>query len=327
MMEVISGYTNAGKRAAAAGEKAPAVVVSNLVKLYGHKNETVRALKGISFNVSRGELFGIVGPDGAGKTSLFRILATLLLPDGGSATMDGFDVVKDFNSIRQRVGYMPGRFSLYQDLSVEENLHFFATIFNTSITENYAMIKDIYAQIEPFKKRRAGKLSGGMKQKLALCCALVHRPSVLLLDEPTTGVDAVSRKEFWEMLRQLKAQGITILVSTPYMDEAGLCDRVALIQEGRLLSIDTPRQIVEQFNRQLVAVKADNMLTLLQSARAFEGSQDGYPFGEYHHVVLKPGYNIGQLAAYLQEASHKNLVVIPATANIEDCFMAFMKEK
>src|SRR6201989_3305789 len=203
------------------------VVADNLIKRYGKGKDVVQALQGISFNVSKGELFGIIGPDGAGKTSLFRILTTLLLADGGTATVDGFNVVKDYKEIRNRVGYMPGKFSLYQDLTVEENLEFFATIFNTSIEENYDLIKDIYSQIEPFKDRRAGKLSGGMKQKLALSCALIHRPSVLFLDEPNTGGDAVSRKEFWEMLKRLKEQGITILVSTPYMDEASLCDRVA----------------------------------------------------------------------------------------------------
>src|SRR6185436_11892003 len=214
-----------------------AVEVNNIIKTYGKKKE-VLALSDISFDIAQGELFGIIGPDGAGKTSLFRILTTLLLADSGKATVDGFDVVKDYKAIRNRVGYMPGKFSLYQDLSVEENLNFFATIFNTTIKENYDLIKDIYVQIEPFKDRKAGKLSGGMKQKLALSCALIHRPVVLFLDEPTTGVDAVSRKEFWGMLKRLKQQGITILVSTPYMDEANLCDRIALINNGRLLKID-----------------------------------------------------------------------------------------
>src|SRR4029453_7562144 len=220
------------------------VKVENISKVYGSKKAPVQALREINFEVAKGELFGIIGPDGAGKTSLFRILTTLLLPDGGKATVDGFDVVKNYKEIRNRVGYMPGRFSLYQDLSVEENLEFFATIFNTSIRENYDLIKDIYQQIEPFKERKAGKLSGGMKQKLALSCALIHSPSVLFLDEPTTGVDAVSRKEFWIMLKDLQKKGITILVSTPYMDEASLCDRVALIQNGKILSIDTPANIV-----------------------------------------------------------------------------------
>src|SRR5215471_108504 len=240
-----------------------AVVVSDVVKTYGKKKDVVTALTGISFEVKRGEIFGIIGPDGAGKTSLFRILTTLLLPDGGSATVDGFDVVKDYREIRNRVGYMPGKFSLYQDLTVEENLNFFATIFNTTIQENYDLVKEIYSQIEPFKNRRAGKLSGGMKQKLALSCALIHRPSVLFLDEPTTGVDAVSRKEFWEMLRRLKEQGITILVSTPYMDEAELCDRVALIQSGKILTINTPGGIIDGFKKPLLAARASNMLHLL----------------------------------------------------------------
>src|SRR5258706_3030063 len=223
------------------------VIVNNIVKLYGKKKDIVKALQGISFEVSKGELFGIIGPDGAGKTSLFRVLTTLLLAEGGNATVDGLDVVKDYKAIRNRVGYMPGRFSLYQDLTVEENLEFFATIFKTTVDENYDLIKSIYSQIEPFKDRRAGKLSGGMKQKLALSCALIHLPSVLFLDEPTTGVDAVSRKEFWEMLRQLKEQGITILVSTPYMDVATLCDRIALIQSGKILSIDSPENIVKSY--------------------------------------------------------------------------------
>src|SRR5882757_2279037 len=245
----------------------PAVTVSNIIKKYGTKKAPVTALQGISFEVSQGELFGIIGPDGAGKTSLFRILTTLLLADGGTAMVDGLDVVKGYKKIRERVGYMPGRFSLYQDLTVKENLDFFATIFNTSIEENFDLVKDIYSQIEPFKDRRAGKLSGGMKQKLALSCALIHRPTVLFLDEPTTGVDAVSRKEFWEMLKRLKEQGITILVSTPYMDEASLCDRVALLQSGKILSINTPQGIVEEFGRTLLAAKSSNMLQLLNDLK------------------------------------------------------------
>src|SRR6185436_6168456 len=231
--------------------------------------------------------------DGAGKTSLFRILTTLLLPDGGNATVDNLDVVKDFKSIRNRVGYMPGRFSLYQDLTVAENMEFFATIFNTSIEENYDLVKDIYSQIEPFKDRRAGKLSGGMKQKLALSCALIHRPTVLFLDEPTTGVDAVSRKEFWEMLKRLKSQGITILVSTPYMDEAGLCDRIALLQNGKILSVNTPTGVTRAFGKKLFAVKSDNMLQLLKVLKNYPGVQDAYPFGEYHHVVMKEQNDTG----------------------------------
>lgn len=253
-----------------------AVIVKNITKSYSTKNNKIQALSGISFEVSKGELFGIIGPDGAGKTSLLRILTTLLLADEGEAIVDGFDVVKEYKEIRNRVGYMPGRFSLYQDLTVLENLEFFATIFNTTIEENYHLIKDIYEQIEPFKKRSAGKLSGGMKQKLALCCALIHKPSVLFLDEPTTGVDAVSRKEFWDMLKKLKEQQITILVSTPYMDEAGLCDRVALMQSGKILSIDTPDNIIKEFKNELCAVKAIKMLPLLNDLKNFNEAKDAY---------------------------------------------------
>ncbi|MEL5892877.1 ATP-binding cassette domain-containing protein [Bacteroides sp. GD17] len=220
-----------------------AVTLNSVTKHYGK----VEALQGVSLSVKPGELFGIIGPDGAGKTSLFRILTTLLLADSGTATVCGLDVVKDYKAIRRRVGYMPGRFSLYQDLTVEENLNFFATVFHTTIEENYDLVKDIYRQIEPFRKRRAGALSGGMKQKLALSCALIHKPDVLFLDEPTTGVDPVSRKEFWEMLRRLKEQGITIIASTPIIDEARQCDRIAFINEGRIHGIDTPERILEQF--------------------------------------------------------------------------------
>jgi ABC-type multidrug transport system ATPase subunit len=300
------------------------VVANNIVKLYGKKKDTVKALQGISFDVSKGELFGIIGPDGAGKTSLFRILTTLLLPDGGNATVDGLDVVKDYKEIRNRVGYMPGRFSLYQDLTVEENLEFFATIFKTTIHENYDLIRDIYSQIEPFKDRKAGKLSGGMKQKLALSCALIHRPSVLFLDEPTTGVDAVSRKEFWEMLKRLKEQGITILVSTPYMDEAGLCDRVALLQTGKILSINTPRGIIDEFKKPIVAVRASNMLHLLNDLKKFEQTEDAYPFGEYHHAVMKNDFSEEILKNYLQR-TNKEVEIKRTEPDIEDCFMALMK--
>lgn len=304
--------------------KQNSVIVNSLAKVYGTKKDVVQALQGVSFEVGPGEIFGIIGPDGAGKTSLFRILTTLLLPDGGSATVDGFDVVKDYKMIRSRVGYMPGRFSLYQDLSVKENLEFFATIFNTTIEENYDLIKDIYSQIEPFKHRKAGKLSGGMKQKLALSCALIHRPSVLFLDEPTTGVDAVSRKEFWEMLKRLKDQGITILVSTPYMDEASLCDRVALIQTGRILSINTPKGIINEFQKPIMAARASNMLHLLNDLKTFDQTEDAYPFGEYHHAVMKTNYSEEALKNYLV-TNNKNLELKKAEPDIEDCFMYLMK--
>jgi ABC-type multidrug transport system ATPase subunit len=302
-----------------------AVVVDNIVKRYGEKKNAVEALHGISFDVRKGELFGLIGPDGAGKTSLFRILTTLLIPDEGRASVDGFDVVRNYKEIRNRVGYMPGRFSLYQDLTVAENLEFFATIFNTSIEENYDLIKDIYSQIEPFKNRKAGKLSGGMKQKLALSCALIHRPSVLFLDEPTTGVDAVSRKEFWDMLQKLKAQGITMLVSTPYMDEASLCDRIALIQNGRILSINTPNGVIDSFKNPLLAVRSTNMLKLLNDLKGFPQVENAYPFGEFHHAVMRATYQKNELDNYLIELNNTVVEVHEVKPNIEDCFIALMK--
>jgi ABC-type multidrug transport system ATPase subunit len=304
-----------------------AVSVENIVKKYKGKNETIEAVKGISFDVSKGETFGIIGPDGAGKTSLFRMLCTLLLPDAGSAKVDGDDVVKNYKSIRRKVGYMPGRFSLYQDLTIEENLEFFATIFNTSVKENYSLIRDIYVQIEPFKHRRAGKLSGGMKQKLALCCALIHRPVVLFLDEPTTGVDAVSWREFWEMLKLLKEQGITILVSTPYMDEAALCNRVALMQEGSILSTGTPASIINAFTDPMLAVKSENMYRLLQDLQQFEDTKDSYAFGEYHHAVMKVDNHKGKLDDYLHAKGHQQVEIKTAAVDIEDCFLKLMKNK
>lgn len=277
---------------------------------------------GISFNVERGEIFGIIGPDGAGKTSIFRILTTLILPDSGTASVDGFDVVKDYKEIRNRVGYMPGRFSLYQDLTVEENLNFFATVFNTTIEENYELVKDIYQQIEPFKKRRAGKLSGGMKQKLALSCALIHKPSVLFLDEPTTGVDPVSRQEFWGMLKKLKAQGITILVSTPYMDEASLCDRIALIQNGQFLKIETPANIISQYANKLWAVQSDDMYKLLKDLRANKLTKSCFAFGDKHHVSMDNAQlTMQSLKEYLVEKGHTNIQIWEIEPTIEDCFM------
>ena len=255
------------------------IIVSNLRKSYGKKNEKILAVDDVSFEVNPGEIFGLIGPDGAGKTSIFRMLTTVLLPDSGSATVEGFDMVKDYKKIRRILGYMPGKFSLYQDLTVEENLNFFASIFNTTINENYHLIKDIYIQIEPFKDRKAGALSGGMKQKLALCCALIHKPKVLFLDEPTTGVDPVSRKEFWEMLQRLKKQGITMVVATPYMDEASLCDRIALIQHGKILSIDTPEQISESFPDLLFEVKAGRTSAVLRALENFKQKKNVYAYG------------------------------------------------
>jgi ABC-type multidrug transport system ATPase subunit len=302
------------------------VVVENISKSFTAEKKKVPALEDISFDIDKGELFGVIGPDGAGKTTLFRILTTLMLADKGTAAVDGFDVVKAYKDIRKRIGYMPGKFSLYQDLTVEENLEFFATIFNTTIKENYSLIKEIYQQIEPFKDRRAGKLSGGMKQKLALSCALIHRPSILFLDEPTTGVDAVSRKEFWHMLKQLQQEGITILVSTPYMDEAALCDTVALIQNGKFLSIDTPEGTVSQFKKPLWAVKSDNMYKLQQDLRQYEGMSSVYPFGEYYHLALNSDKIIKEdITRYLISLSHSEIEVNLIKAGIEDVFMELMK--
>ncbi|HEY4110916.1 ABC transporter ATP-binding protein [Puia sp.] len=298
------------------------IQLENITKTY-NKGQ-VLAVKDISFTVKPGELFGLIGPDGAGKTTLFRVLTTLLLADKGKATVNGFDVVKDFRQIRNGVGYMPGRFSLYQDLTIEENLQFFATVFGTTIRENYHLIKDIYQQIEPFKERRAGKLSGGMKQKLALCCALIHKPAVLFLDEPTTGVDVVSRKEFWEMLARLKAEGITILVSTPYMDEARLCDRIALIQKGSILSIDTPEGIVRSFPKELYGVQAGNTHLLLREVQAFPGTETCFAFGDALHVTFAPGKE-GDVLPWLKEKGLGDARMQRITPGIEDCFIHLLK--
>ena len=300
------------------------IQVSGLARHFGNKT----ALSDVTFDVAKGELFGFIGPDGAGKTTLFRILTSLLLPDAGSATVEGLDVVKDYKKLREILGYMPGRFSLYQDLSVEENLRFFAGIFNTTPEDNYDLVKDIYSQIEPFRKRKAGKLSGGMKQKLALSCALIHKPEVLVLDEPTTGVDAVSRIEFWEMLARLRSSGITIVVSTPYMDEASRCDRVALIQNGGIMSIDTPASIRKNFGRALWAVKADDTYRLLADLRRFKATRSAFPFGEYIHLVpnderLKPD----EIESYLQSLGHSQIAVRQIEPSIEDCFMEMMKKE
>ncbi|MGD9931618.1 MAG: ABC transporter ATP-binding protein [Mangrovibacterium sp.] len=298
--------------------------VENLSKSY----KDVKALDDISFSVNKGELFGLIGPDGAGKTTLMRILMTLLVPDSGKAKMAGLDVITEYKRIRQLVGYMPGRFSLYQDLSVEENLEFFATVFGTTVAENYELIKDIYVQIEPFKTRLAGRLSGGMKQKLALSCALIHKPEILVLDEPTTGVDAVSRKEFWEMLKKLQQQGITILVSTPYMDEASLCDRVALMQKGRILSIDSPGRIVENYTRPLLAVRSDEMHRLITDLREYSQVETAYAFGQFVHVTPKDDdLEAVELERYLMEKKHRNLQVFETNPGIEDVFMGMMTGK
>ena len=294
------------------------ISLKHISKSYGD----VKAIKDISFEVKEGELFGLIGPDGAGKTSLFRILTTLLFANEGTATVAGYDVVKDYKAIRNSVGYMPGKFSLYQDLTIEENLEFFATIFGTTVEENYDLIEDIYVQIEPFKNRRAGKLSGGMKQKLALCCALIHKPKVLFLDEPTTGVDPVSRKEFWEMLKRLQKKGITILVSTPYMDEAALCDRIALIQDGEILEINTPKSIVNHYPKELYNVKASNMYQLINSLKEYEHQYSVFPFGEFvHYADKRTNFNIDELKAYLESEMLSEITIETTNPTIEDVFM------
>jgi ABC-2 type transport system ATP-binding protein len=301
----------------------PSILANDISKNYGN----VKALTNISLSIGKGELYGLIGPDGAGKTTLFRILTSLLIQDSGKAEVEGFDTVKEYKSLRKILGYMPGRFSLYHDLTVEENLEFFATIFGTTIHENYDLIREIYIQIEPFKNRKAGKLSGGMKQKLALSCALIHKPEVLFLDEPTTGVDAVSRKEFWEMLRSLQKKGITIMVSTPYMDEASLCDQVALIQKGKILSIDAPWRIAEQYKHNLVKVITDNMFKLPEHLLNFPRAESAYRFGDSIHFASHHEISIPDLNRFLENSGHGNILIENTIPNIEDCFMALLKNE
>jgi ABC-type multidrug transport system ATPase subunit len=298
-----------------------AIQIQNISKQFG----TVKALDRVSLQVQPGELFGLIGPDGAGKTTLMRILTTLLLPDEGAAYVADWDIKADYRSIRRNVGYMPGRFSLYQDLTVEENLRFFATLFGTTVEANYDLIREIYSQIEPFRKRRAGKLSGGMKQKLALSCALVHQPRVLFLDEPTTGVDPVSRKEFWDILSRLKAKGMTMFVSTPYMDEASRCDRVALIEKGRILTVDTPAAIVSRFPYPLLAVRAPgDTYRLLQELRLQPWAHSVFPFGAYVHLASTQPITIQMVQQQLAQQGFKEVEVLEITPGIEDCFMELM---
>lgn len=297
------------------------ISVDGLRKSYGR----VKALDGVTFGVGEGEMYGIIGPDGAGKTTLFRILATLLLPDCGTATVDGYDVRTGMRDIRRLIGYMPGRFSLYQDLSVEENLEFFASVFNTSLSRNYDMVKGIYSQLEPFRTRRAGKLSGGMKQKLALCCALIHAPRVLLLDEPTTGVDPVSRKEFWSMLQRLRHDyGITIIASTPYMDEASWCDRISLVQDGSLLRTDTPDGIRRAYVGRLYAVRCADMRRLAVALKECRAVATSFSFGDSFHVTLSPGPTVAGLDECLLRLGLGQVEISETSPSVEDCFMSLM---
>jgi ABC-2 type transport system ATP-binding protein len=300
------------------------IAANNITKTF----DSAHAIHDVSINVNKGELYGVIGPDGAGKTTLFRILITLLLADSGSASIYGLDVVKDFKRIRQITGYMPGRFSLYQDLTVYENLRFYASVFGTTIEENYDLVKDIYSHIEPFKNRPAGKLSGGMKQKLALSCALIHAPKLLVLDEPTTGVDAVSRTEFWQMLKKLQQRDITIIVSTPYMDEASLCDRVALMQEGKMLAIDSPASIVDSFDKNMWAIRAPEKYLLIQALRAYPGIDAAHSFGDSVHVTTKNDkLNQQHLVNFLSgEGVNGDIDVIDENPTIEDCFLQLLSK-
>ncbi len=300
-----------------------AIEIRELSKSY----DSVKALDKVTFDVRRGEIFGLIGPDGAGKTTLFKILVTLLNADEGSAQIDGLDVAKDYKEIRTRVGYMPGKFSLYPDLTIEENMEFFASLFGVTVEQNYDIVAPIYSQIEKYKKRRAGRLSGGMKQKLALSCALIHKPSVLFLDEPTTGVDAVSRSEFWDMLFNLKEQGLSILVSTPYMDEASRCDRIALINNGHVLDIDTPQNMVDNYDLQLFGVKSNNMYELLKILRNDSGIANCYTAGEYHHVVAGSGFDAAALNQRLAANGLSNIDIKTIVPDIEDVFIKLLSNE
>lgn len=305
-----------------------AVEARGLVRRFGDD----AALDNVSFDVNQGELYGVIGPDGSGKTTLFRILVTLLLPDAGAARVLGRDVVKDLWNLRTRLGYMPGRFSLYPDLSVAENLGFFASLFNTTVAQARQTIAPIWVQLEQFSTRRAGALSGGMKQKLALCCALVHRPEILFLDEPTTGVDAVSRREFWELLKRLRDDGLPIVVSTPYMDEASLCDRVSLMQDGKLLVTDRPAEIGRRYPRPLFAVRGANILGLLGALRRFPQAAAVWPFGEALHYTDKRGEIAAEviareLEAYVESVGLHGVSIQPIAASIEDSFMWYMAQE
>lgn len=300
-----------------------AIEIRNIFKSYG----TLTALNDVSFSVGEGELFGLIGPDGAGKSSLYRILTTLSLPDSGSATVDGLDVVKDYRKLRTRIGYMPERFSLYPDLTVKENMEFFANLFGVRIEDNFDLIAPIYnPQLSKFPDRLAGNLSGGMKQKLALCCALIHRPAILLLDEPTTGVDAVSRSEFWEMLRQLKSKGITIMVSTSYMDEAQLCERIALINEGKILMVDTPDRLTERLDETLYAISAKEMFALLGELRKMPEVEDCYTFGASLHAVVSKGFDPVEVRSRLEEEGLHDVEISRAKGDIEDLFIKLMRQ-
>ena len=299
------------------------LIIDNIDKSF----DAVKALRQVSFEVKDGELFGLIGPDGAGKSTLFRIMASLMIPDAGSCTMHGHDVVSDYREVRKIIGYMPGRFSLYMDLSVEENLAFYARVFGTTVEENYELIRDVYEQIAPFKKRLAGKLSGGMKQKLALSCALIHRPGILILDEPTTGVDAVSRQEFWDMLKKIQKEGITIVVSTPYMDEAEMCDRVGLMQNGKLLEVSDP-SVSGPGESPLYSLRSDKgVYSYLERIRGLKGCKHAWLFGDQLHVSLFTSYNEAEVKAEIKSWGDPSLQWNSILPSIEDRFMGLIEQE
>ena len=301
-----------------------AITIEHVNKVYDGK---VTALKDVSFNVEEGEVFGLVGPDGAGKSTLFNILTTLLLPDSGKISLLGMDVINEYKSVRQIIGYLPGVFSLYPDLSVEENLQFFAVMYKSSIEENMELIRPIWKQISPFSDRKAGKLSGGMKQKLALCCALIHCPKILFLDEPTTGVDPVSRKEFWDILKSIRTQGITVVVSTPYMDEATRCDRLAMIQEGQILGINTPAAFIRDFQGKLDTFRSENIFSLLNIMERCPLRCNYYPYGEHCHIAFYDDVAtaLPQFEQFLQEQGQSHGEIIAIDPSVEDCFIEIVQ--
>lgn len=300
----------------------PAVEITDLTKRYGR----LCALDNVNFNVECGELFGLIGPDGAGKSSLYKILATLSQPDSGTATVCGLDAVRNYKQLRTRIGYMPEKFSLYQDMTVSENLNFFASLFGVTVRESYNLIAPIFSQLEKFPDRLAGALSGGMKQKLALSCALIHRPEILLLDEPTTGVDAVSRSEFWDMLSELRGKGITILVSTSYMDEATRCERIAMIDKGHILAVDSPQALIRNLDENLYNAVAGDMFVLLTLLRTLPEVIDCYTFGATLHLVTTDSFSVGKTVEFLRRSGLPDARIYPATGTIEDLFIKQIRD-
>jgi ABC-type multidrug transport system ATPase subunit len=300
------------------------IETKGISKNYGE----TRALDNISLQIPKGELFGIIGPDGGGKSSLFHVLTTLVLPDNGSARVMGADIIKDYTYIRRNLGYMPGSNSVYNDLSIEENLKFYATVYGSTLKESYDIIRDIYVQIEPFKSRPAGKLSGGMKQKLALCCAIIHKPELLILDEPTTGVDAVSRREFWDTIKKLNTEGMSIIASTPYMDEARMCSHISLMQGGKILATDTPDHLPTTYPKPLYAVSSNDFYRLLLDLQDWHETFSVFTFGQYLHFTPNNNqFEMNALRVYLEEKKHQQIYIEGIRATIEDCFMYFLQQK